>query len=68
MSAALLPVFFIVVGLAACFRAKEWGRTLARRIIAYDAVWFYQLLCFVTGGVFATAGIVMLVQWVSSVL
>ncbi len=60
---ALVAAFFVVIGLAFCFRAKQWGARAARRVIAYDAIWFYQLFYFVGGCVFVIIGVFMLVQW-----
>lgn len=56
-------IFFIVFGLAVCFRWKEWGETLARRHIAYDAVWFYQLFILLGGLCFVALGIAQLLGW-----
>jgi hypothetical protein len=55
--------FSIVFGLALCFRWKEWGEALARRHIAYDAVWFYQLSALLFGLCFVALGIAQLLGW-----
>jgi len=55
-----------VFGAVFCFRSKELGEAAARRHIAYDAIWFYQLSFFVGGGFFVVVGIGMLIEWASA--
>jgi uncharacterized protein involved in response to NO len=53
----------VVVGLAACFRWKEWDEASARRHIAYDAVWFYRSFYLVGGLCFVAFGAAQLLGW-----
>lgn len=56
-------LFLIALGLIACFFRKQLALAAARRHIAYDAVWFYQLL-FLFGGIgFVAFGVATLLGW-----
>lgn len=54
----------IILGLVFCFRWKELGLQAARRHIAYDAIWFYQLMFLVVGICAIGFGVAALLGWV----
>jgi hypothetical protein len=64
----VMSLLLIGFGLFVCFHWKQWGEAAARRHIAYDAIWFYQLMFLLFGVAASVLGVVILVAWAATLM